>query len=1197
MQFENVVQSTISQERHQERLRVDPPYFQLTGGVTKVWLLPGQGITQHDAAILIDLRPEIPSWHEWIRESWRHEPLHPRYIVVKHRLPPISRHKIDFHMIGTNRQDRAYGLRTLIMDLTFNNVLRRGVVRCPLLATVAEIVKHFTGRNMPVDSPLLEKFEMHWRSEDGIYVYKPFQIPAAPDGAYVQVVMRATTASHLLSQEVTGNCLEDYHLEDDIGDDDALTFMQVAAHEVSMQLRLASDPLYRLVHGMRRLYDLDLMRPIQLTLWSFPHPGATVDPSGDTKFLLQDDACWTDMFQEEGDSLVTFAAVQPRPPDTGPGDQEVHVLGVLFPHHRHLLVDLQLLGQTIRTAVQVTYDSTVLDIYRLAAQKSIRLRALLSTSVTLKWGAPEGAQMYRSYEVPVIPSGSYVQLRVTETMCVDNWDRMIFETREPATRESPRSDTGVHTAPPVEHGGPSHTGVSLLQISSEVRGRQMWKYDPVQLLPPPGNTVRWIRWSLDTLDDYFWIGEQEVVIDVRRSAQRDQQATRRDTSGPERQKVEISLAKEIQLNTMDMRFPTFQPLVDALFVKPVYPADLPFQFESIQDELSEAHWKGLSNTPYTWIDSVDEIDIYTDGSFQANVNGLAAWAFVALAKIGGQSAIVGLDFELSVIDPMEPGWYGTETSDARAGEIGAQVRAIEWYFAHALDRQVNFRFDAQAVGYGASGEQSFRQDDRPMRLLRGMSLALCSWLENTASPQPRWYRVKGHTGVFGNELADALAKHAFRTQSDFRSVHRPDYMPYICGDKLAIEHFWWYFVSIGNRSDLPHMHDDMVMPPRVPVSMDVEARIPPILLEAMQNNLEVEKKCKFFLVTYNVGTLGPKDGGVKIQYLREQLEAHEVTIACLQETRARSSQMITSRTHVRITSAASQGHGGVEIWLLRTSRTNRMLFDSKKVQVHLSQPEILILSASYCGINLLIVCAHAPHTGKPESEHVAFWTLLQTQIRKFQGQCSNVILGIDANAHFATDHGPFVGSLGLESRENRAGELFLETMEECQLFLPTTFDQYYEGDTMTWTNPTNGTQSRCDYIALPLAWRHSAIRGYLLSSLDAGRQGEDHLPVALDVTIFLSTVSRRRTGKTFDRVQLQKATPMQIRLAFDNMPEVQWKTDVDIHAKMVSDWIQDQMTKHFPRTGTSQRNSYISQDTWNIRRQRISYRYKFNRNK
>lgn len=52
--------------------------------------------------------------------------------------------------------DRTYGLRTLIIDLTYNSVLRRGVVRCPILAMVAEIIKHFMGRSMLVDSPLLE---------------------------------------------------------------------------------------------------------------------------------------------------------------------------------------------------------------------------------------------------------------------------------------------------------------------------------------------------------------------------------------------------------------------------------------------------------------------------------------------------------------------------------------------------------------------------------------------------------------------------------------------------------------------------------------------------------------------------------------------------------------------------------------------------------------------------------------------------------------------------------------------------------------------------------------------------------------------------------------------------------------------------------------------------------------------------------
>ena len=1207
MQLENVVQSMVGQERHQERLRVDPPYYQLTmfldsrmiqkptGGVTKVWLLPGEGITQHDAAIMMDLRPEIPSWHDWIRESWRHEPPQPRYIVVKQRMPPISRHKIDFHIIGANMHDRTHGLRTLMTDLTFNNVLRRGAVRCPLLATVAEIVKHFTGKNMPVDSPLLEKFEMHWRSGGEVHVYKPFQIPAAPDGAYVQVVMRATTASHYLSQVVSGNCLADYHLADEI-DADEETLMQVASHDMAIPARLASDSLYRSVYGVRRLYELDMRLPITLTLWSFPLPGAQADPVGDTKCLLSDDSCWTEIFQEESEQSVTFVAVQPRPPDNGLGDQEVHVLGVTFPHYRHMLLDLLLPLQTIRAAVQVTYDSTVLDIYRMVAQKRIRLKALLSTSVTLTWRAPEGSQTYPSYEVPMIPTGSYVQLRMTETTCVDNWDKLLQETHETTVGRNPLSHSGVHTAPPAGNDGPDQVGTSLLQLKSEICGRQRWRYDPLNMLPPPGNPVRWIRWSLETLDEYFRIGEQEVVIDICRAVRSDHHATRQDTSGHV-QKVEISLAKEIQFNTLDMNFPTFQPLVDALFVKPAYPADLPFQFVTVRDLLSEEHWKELSTMQYTWIDGIDEIDIYTDGSFQANSNGLAAWAFVALAKKGNQSAIVGLDFGLSVTDPMEPGWYGAETSDARAGEIGAQVRAIEWYFAHALDRQVNVMFDAQAVGHGASGEQMFRQDDRSMRLLRGMSLALSSWLENTASPKPRWYHVKGHTGVFGNELADALAKHAFRNQCDFRHVARPDYMPYICGDKYAIEHFWWYFVSIGSRSDLPHMHNCTVTCPKVPVSMNVEAKIPPILFEALQSNPAADKKRSLFIVTYNVGTLGPKDGGVKIQYLREQLEAHEVTIACLQETRARSSQMITSRTHIRVTSAASQGHGGVEIWLLRTSRLNRMLFDPKKVQVHLAQPEILMLSATYCDTNLLIVCAHAPHTGKPEPEHVAFWTMLRTQIRKFQGQCSNVILGLDANAHFVSDHAPYVGSLGLENRENRAGELFLETLEECQLCLPTTFEQYYEGDTMTWTNPTNGTQSRCDYIALPLAWCSAAIRGYLLPSLDAGRQGEDHVPVALDVTIYLSAFSRRHPVMAFDRVQLQKATSTQIRAAFEHMPEVQWGVDVDIHAKIVSDWIQGQLTHHFPRTGTSQRNSYISQDTWNIRGQRISSRYKLNRNK
>lgn len=289
--------------------------------------------------------------------------------------------------------------------------------------------------------------------------------------------------------------------------------------------------------------------------------------------------------------------------------------------------------------------------------------------------------------------------------------------------------------------------------------------------------------------------------------------------------------------------------------------------------------------------------------------------------------------------------------------------------------------------------------------------------------------------------------------------------------------------------------------------------------------------------------------------------------------------MITSRTHVRLTSSASQGHGGIDIWLLRVSSTGKVLFDPKKIQVYLAQPEILMLSVDYHETRFLIISAHVPHTERPESDHATFWNLLRTQVRKYQGQCSNIILGLDANTHFATDQLPHLGALGLETHANRAGEFFLETLEECQLFLPTTFDQYYEGDTMTWTNPTNGTRSRCDYIALPLAWRNATIHGYLLPSINAGRQGKDHFPIALDVTVFLSTKARVRNDIAFDRMQLQKATPEQLQQAFDILPEVPWNTDVDVHAKVVSEWVQGQLAKHFPRQGTSQRNNYISKET------------------
>lgn len=106
-----------------------------------------------------------------------------------------------------------------------------------------------------------------------------------------------------------------------------------------------------------------------------------------------------------------------------------------------------------------------------------------------------------------------------------------------------------------------------------------WIKDPFQELPPPGNPVRWVRWDLNTLDDFFQIGEQEVVMDIKFCLKGLRQTGQGDSLITKSQRVTIPLATELDLNTTEMKFPIYQPLVDALLVKPMYPADLFFDFE------------------------------------------------------------------------------------------------------------------------------------------------------------------------------------------------------------------------------------------------------------------------------------------------------------------------------------------------------------------------------------------------------------------------------------------------------------------------------------------------------------------------------------------------------------------------------------------------------------------------------------------
>lgn len=81
-------------------------------------------------------------------------------------------------------------------------------------------------------------------------------------------------------------------------------------------------------------------------------------------------------------------------------------------------------------------------------------------------------------------------------------------------------------------------------------------------------------------------------------------------------------------------------------------------------------------------------------------------------------------YGLCPTDPLEVGWYGASQSTARNGEIGAQIRVLEWLFAYAFDGDISINYDALSVGEAAAGRDKTQLDDRPMKVLRSLAWRL-----------------------------------------------------------------------------------------------------------------------------------------------------------------------------------------------------------------------------------------------------------------------------------------------------------------------------------------------------------------------------------------------------------------------------------------------------------------------------------------
>ena len=540
--------------------------------------------------------------------------------------------------------------------------------------------------------------------------------------------------------------------------------------------------------------------------------------------------------------------------------------------------------------------------------------------------------------------------------------------------------------------------------------------------------------------------------------------------------------------------------------------------------------------------------------------------------------LIGWAADFNDLDPLSPTWMGAKQYEIRAGESEALIWSLLWTLQANDTRPIHIASDALVVLHAATGKWGYQpEDDIALRLRATYQLV---WhLRHNLGKDTLTNHIKGHSGQFGNELADTIAK---SVRTGRMSPWKPcvNLAHWYHGSHPNILWAWLPFDIDHRPTSLPTYIDNAFCGTGLtPPSDDLEwLRIPHIAMNEAN-------ECWFQLriASYNVSSI--REAG-RAAALREQAEFQGINVLGLQETRTELTDPCDSN-YIRIIAGATSGVGGSELWLLRTqpfawSQSAKYYFERHKAQVVHADSQLLLTTYHDGPLQLLFCVAHAPHSGQNHKVIENWWHQLATLIHRYLRH-NHLILMIDANADPQLQS-EGVGELQAIKRDKeRPGDTcFGNFLAQFSLLLPATFAEWHEDrDVITWCSNDGRYQARNDFIAIPLTWRDFSLWSGPCAGLDSGTAGLDHTAVCIDVQGWCQLQKYTPMRPKFDRTAILHATDEDIEECFKDMPEVPWHTDVTTHAANIETFVEQRLAEHFPSAPTARKRSKVfSETTW-----------------
>ncbi|CAE7700393.1 unnamed protein product [Symbiodinium sp. CCMP2592] len=610
---------------------------------------------------------------------------------------------------------------------------------------------------------------------------------------------------------------------------------------------------------------------------------------------------------------------------------------------------------------------------------------------------------------------------------------------------------------------------------------------------------------------------------------------------------------------------------------------------------------------------------FTDGSFtegRSHCASTCGWACVFVDPHASQISVAFGAVEARLCaEPYTPSPF--------VGECAALLHACLIACSVFCHRPVSFLSDCTSAVDIARGAAAYEPG--------GIGQAMRNTFDfrRTIFVQPDTVEhIPGHAGHFGNELADRLSKHGALSLKPSCGLALSDSLLRLWLVEGARLLPWAATAIRSNLGDpaLPRLNSEwlgqdtnhfglstrQLFEPFLPIgacSVRLQGGPTPSVAEASTMQAAAPVTCtQLTLATFNVLSLndgfgGPASGQVvgeglamqpgRAQMLAAQLDDHHIHAACLQETRCDSGTYHCGR-YLRFCSGGLRGQWGVEWWFkdgfaFRTSGAAQdpanHVFREPLFTVVASDPRRLLVRFADKAVRTLFVGLHAPHRATEASVLEQWWSETHALIRNHAMRDSIVLAG-DFNASVGSHPSDQVGGHAAES-EDAAGEALHSVLQEFDLLIPATWEDFHTGASHTYVQKRNGQLCRPDMVCIPSAWCKEYCRSYLAPQLHTAHCSPDHTAAVVEVQFHCRAgqagpaLRQRRFPVSHFTDPANRAT---IEAALKRFQPLPWDCSVHAHAAHLVGYVQQTLGSIKSKRAVGPHQSYLSQDTWQLQR-------------